>query len=488
MQINSYQHTMQNRDSMRKPNILFILIDDLGIKDLGCYGSSFYETPHLDRLASEGMIFKHAYASCPVCSPTRASILSGKYPARIGMTQWIGGDASGKLKDVPYLHYLPLEEKSIALTLKENGYQTWHVGKWHLGDQDFFPENHGFERNIGGCHQGSPHNGYFSPWDIEGLENAEDGTYLTDFLTDRAIDLIENREDRPFFMHLSHYAVHTPLNAPENLVRKYEEKARRMGLDSINPIEVGEHFWCLHKEHLQIERRTFQSHPIYAAMIENLDTNIGRTLLSIKEQGLENNTIVVFTSDNGGLSSAEGSPTCNAPYTEGKGWNYEGGTRVCQLIKWPEEVRASSECNQAVTSTDFYPTILEACGLDLMPEQHRDGESLLPLLKESGALERKTIYWHYPHYSNQGGTPSSSCVYGDWKLIQFFEEDRFELYNLKDDPSEKMNLADQEPDRLQEMSADLKDWQVQIEALIPEPNLEYSKLTKRPKVPNNSTV
>ncbi|MCC5844326.1 MAG: sulfatase [Verrucomicrobia bacterium] len=472
-----------------KPNILMIMIDDLGVRDLGCFGSTFYETPRLDRFAREGMSFQNAYATCPVCSPTRASLMSGKYPARVGVTQYIGGEARGKLKSVPYLHYLPLEEKSIASSLRDGGYSTWHVGKWHLGDTDFFPEHHGFDVNIAGCHMGAPGNGgYFSPYAPElGLPGPE-GEYLTDRLTDEAIRLIKDRGDKPFFLNLSHYAVHTPLQAPRDLVEKYERKAKRLGLDQLDPIVRGESFACVHKSDRRVERRMFQSHAVYAAMVENLDTNIGRLLDALEEERLTGNTLVCFTSDNGGLSTAEGSPTCNLPYNEGKGWNYEGGTRVCQMVRWPGVVAPSSRCDENVQTCDFYPTFLEAAGLPLLPEQHVDGLSLLPLLKGGPHLDRDAIFWHYPHYANQGGRPAAGMVAGSWKLIENFEDGDLELYHLDTDVSEQQNLAGVHPERTAEMHRRLQAWQRGVEALIPEPNPDWPAERKMPAIPNNAHV
>jgi arylsulfatase A-like enzyme len=471
---------------MRTPNILFILIDDLGWRDLACYGSTFYETPNLDRLARQGMLFTDAYASCPVCSPTRASILTGKYPARVGVTDWIGGQSEGRLAHVPYLHYLPLEETTLATALREHGYQTWHVGKWHLGDEPFWPDKQGFDVNVGGCHWGMPKNGYFAPWGIPSLEEAPEGTYLTDHLTDRAIDLIENRDERPFFLHLSHHAVHTPIQAPGDLVEKYERKARRLKLDRIDPIVVGEPFPSVHKNHLNVERRMIQSDPAYAAMVENMDTNIGRVLTTLETEGIVDDTIVIFTSDNGGLSSAEGSPTCNLPLSEGKGWTYEGGTRVCQIVRWPGVVEPGARCHAPVTSTDFYPTLLEATGAPMRPEQHADGMSLVPLLKGAERLDREAIYWHYPHYANQGGRPAASLVSGKWKLIENFEDGRLELYDLDADIGETIDLSQREPETTRRLYKMLKDWQKEIEAKIPDPNPDWQQKLKRPSVPNNA--
>ena len=402
-----------------KPNVIFILIDDFGWKDSSCYGSTFYETPNIDRLAQDGMRFTDAYAACPVCSPTRASILSGKYPATVGVTDWIdwGGKvhpARGKLVDVPYIKHLPLEEKTLAATLREQGYQTWHVGKWHLGGPEYYPDKQGFDVNIGGCHWGMPLNGYFSPWGIPTLEEGPEGEYLTDRLTDEAINLIHNNDGKPFFLNLWYYSVHIPIEAKPEKIRKYEAKARAMGLDTLKTFEVGEFFPCEHKKDQRILRRLVQSDPAYAAMIESLDENIGRLLQAVAEAGQTENTIVVFTSDNGGLATAEGSPTSNAPLAEGKGWMYEGGTREPLIIKWPEMVQSGSLCAIPVTSPDFYPTMLDLIGLDLLPEQHCDGVSFLPLLQGAKLLERDAIFWHYPHYGNQGGTPGSSVRAGDY--------------------------------------------------------------------------
>jgi arylsulfatase A-like enzyme len=472
---------------MKRPNFLFILIDDLGARDLTAFGSTFHETPNLDRLAAEGLMFSNAYAAAPVCSPTRAAIMSGKYPARVGVTQYIGGKSEGLLAEVPYLHYLPLEEKSVASALREHDYQTWHVGKWHLGDEDFAPDKHGFDVNIGGAHLGHPRRGYFSPYNIPTLDDGREGEYLTDRLTEEAIRLLKNREKRrPFFLHLAHYAVHTPIQAPEALVEKYRRKSAAMGLDRVPAIVDGPYFSCLHKQELRIQRRLFQSDPTYAAMVENLDANIGRVLRVLEEECLTDDTFVVFTSDNGGLSSAEGSPTCNFPFAEGKGWNYEGGTRVCQIIRRPKFIAPGRVCSTPVTSTDFYPTFLEACGAPLLPEQHRDGVSLLPLLRGDGDLCREALFWHYPHYSNQGGLPASSIVCHDLKLIEFFETGKTVLFDLHRDVGERWDLTRECPADAERLHVRLKAWQREIAAAIPVPNPDYEKKSKRPKIPNNA--
>ncbi len=461
-----------------RPNVLFILLDDFGWTDAGCYGSSFYETPRIDQLAKEGMRFTNAYAACPVCSPTRASILTGKYPARLGLTQWLGGYSEGKLAHVPYVDHLSCDEVSLARVLKDSGYATWHVGKWHLskhGDQRFetYPEKHGFDVNIGGCDWGAPKNSYFAPYGLETLLEGPEGEYLTDRLTDEAIRLIEDSQEEPWFLHLSHYAVHTPIECHEALVEKYRQKSEALGLSTEDPFVEGEPFPCLHKKDQKVMRRVVQSDPAYAAMVENVDSNIGRVLDAIDSAGQRDNTIVIFFSDNGGLATAEGSPTCNAPLHEGKGWMYEGGAREPLIVRWPSIVPAGATTNQVATSTDFYPTLLECAGLPLLPEQHCDGVSLLPTLKGEASFDRGAIFWHYPHYSNQGGAPGCSMREGDWKLIEFFEDNRLELYNLEDDISEEYDVGDEYPERRDDMHLKLSEWRKSICAEIPKINPSY---------------
>lgn len=458
-----------------KPNIIFILVDDLGWRDIGSYGSQFYETPCIDALACESVRFTNAYAAAPVCSPTRASIMSGKYPARIGTTRHIGPSfPKGKLLEAPYTDHLPLEEFSMARAMKEGGYSTWHVGKWHLGGREYYPEKHGFEVNIGGCDWGLPKNGFFSPYGMENLEDGPEGEYLTDRLTDEAIHLIQTKQDKPFFLYLSHYAVHMPIQAPQELVAKYAAKAEQWGLDRMKTFEEGEKFPMDYFGDKRVIRRLQQSDPAYAAMIENLDRNIGRLLQALEETGHSENTVILFTSDNGGVSAAAKTPpTCNAPLKEGKGWMYEGGNRVPLLIKWPGTATPGRVCREPVTSPDFYPTLLNMAGLPPMPEQHVDGVSLVPLLKGEKPLEKEALYWHFPHYGNLGGTPGSSIVMGDYKLIEFFEDGRLELYHLPSDLEEQRNLADREPDIARMMQSKLSEWRNQVEAKYPTRNPDY---------------
>jgi len=466
---------------MSQPNFVFILLDDYGWADTGCYGSSFYETPRLDRLATESVRFTDAYASCPVCSPTRASVMTGRYPATVQVTNYIAGQANGQLLSAPYLHYLPHEERTVARALGELGYRTWHVGKWHLGREEFWPDRHGFDVNVGGCSWGMPHDGYFSPWGCPTLDDGPEGEYLTDRLTDEAIKLIRRRDDRPFFLNLCYYAVHIPIQAKAELVRKYEAKARALGLSSKDPFEPGERFPCEHKKDQRVIRRKFQSDPAYAAMVQTVDECIGRVLDALDEAGLAENTVVFFTSDNGGLSTAEGSPTCNAPLCEGKGWMYEGGIREPLIVRAPHVVRPDSICEVPVTSVDFFPTMIEMAGGEVSAEPQIEGVSLVPLLKGGGAdsLDREAIYWHYPHYANQGCTPACSVRRGDWKLIEFFEDRHVELYNLRDDVSEERDVAAAEPETAGRLQGLLHKWLEKVGAKIPQPNPDFEPWEER---------
>jgi arylsulfatase A-like enzyme len=473
---------------MKKPNIIFVLLDDYGWTDSTCYGSSFYETPNVDLLCTEGMKFTDAYASCPVCSPTRASVMTGKYPATVGITDWINWRADshparGRLIDVPYLKELPRTEHTVARALQAGGYATWHVGKWHLGGQGHKPEDNGFEVNVGGCEVGSPgRGGYFSPWSIPALEDVDvpEGTYLTDYLSDRAVDLVENRDpDRPFFLNLWYYTVHTPIQAKADKIRKYEAKAQTLGLDQVKTFEEGDFYPGEHKKDMRIKRRLLQSDPVYASMIESMDEGIGRLLDVLDREGIANDTVIMFTSDNGGLATSEGSPTCNAPLAEGKGWMYEGGTREPLIVKWPGVVAAGSVCETPVTSPDYYPTLLEIAGLDPIPEQHCDGVSITPLLHHK-TLDREAIYWHYPHYGNQGGTPGSSVRAGDYKLIEFFESGHVELYHLREDMGEDHDLAQALPHVRDRLITMLHAWRDRVQATIPDVNPDFEPWQEQP--------
>ena len=457
----------------KKLNFVFILIDDMGWRDATCYGSSFYETPNIDRLAREGMLFTDAYAASPVCSPTRASILTGKYPARLKITNWIGGNQEGKLKPAIYLPFLPREEVTIAEALKQAGYATGFIGKWHLGYQPFYPEYQGFDINIGGHEAGHPAS-YFYPyqnpenpfWDVPGLQNGQPGEYLTDRLTDEAIKFLNNNKKKPFFLYLCHYAVHLPLQAKNMLIEKYETKLKNM--------PAGERNRFIEEHHCQT--RIVQDNPIYAAMIQSVDESVGRIMDHLKKLGLEKNTAIIFMSDNGGLSTlrdAQRAPTANTPLRAGKGWLYEGGIREPMIIKWPGVTKANSVCHVPVISNDFFPTILQMARLPLLKQQHKDGVSLVPLLVGKGNLKPRALYWHFPHYHGSGSTPSGAMRLGDFKLIEWFEDGSVELYNLKDDIGEKENLAEKMPEKAEQMRKMLEEWRYEVGALMPSENPDW---------------
>lgn len=446
-----------------RPNVIFILADDLGWMDLGCYGSALYETPHLDRLARQGVRFSAAYAACNVCSPTRASILTGKYPARLNLTDWLPGrpDRPDQKLNRPNLRQeLPLEEVTVAEALKSGGYRTGFIGKWHLGTEQFYPEKQGFDLNLGGCNKGHPPS-YFSPYNIPTLPDGPAGEYLTDRLTDESLRFIVTASEQPFFLYLAHYAVHTPLQAKPELVTKYQTK-----LASMKRVEPE------FKEDLGRRVRQVQTHAVYAAMMESLDQSVGRIMAKLQELRIDTNTVIFFTSDNGGLSTAEGTPTSNVPLRTGKGWNYEGGIRVPLIVSWPGVAAAGLVCGDPVISTDYYPTLLEIAGLPARPEQHRDGLSLVGLLK-GGCRPARPLFWHYPHYSNQGGPPSGALRLGPWKLIEFYEDMRTELYNLNDDLSEQRDLAKVFPDKARELTSTLHQIRAETGAKMPVPNPSY---------------
>lgn len=460
----------------RKPNFLFIFMDDMGWKDLACCGSTFYETPNIDRLCREGLQFSNGYASCPVCSPSRASFLTGRHPARVGVTDWIdmsgkGHPLKGKVIDAPYLKHLPKDAVTIAQVLKEAGYATWHVGKWHLGGPEYYPEHFGFEVNIGGCSWGHPNQGYFAPYGISTLEEGEPGEYLTDRITDEAIRLIQQKDDRPFFMNLCHYAVHTPIDVKEEDRARFVKKAKELGLDKEVAIVEGEEMHTEDKKGMHVQRRVIQSESDYAGMIWNLDQNIGRLLKALEESGEAEHTVIVFTSDNGGLATSEGSPTCNLPAREGKGWMQEGGIRVPVLVKYPGVTKAGSRCDTPVVTMDFFPTFLELAGVALRNDLHCDGVSIVPLLKGE-KIAKRPLFWHYPHYGNQGGVPGSTVIYGSDKLIESLEDGSLQLYDLSVDFSEQYNLADQYPEKAACLQLMLHGWQRDIGARMPEKNEE----------------
>ena len=442
----------------KKPNFVFFLVDDLGLGDVGCFGSQFHETPHIDRLAADGMKFTQGYSACTVCSPSRAAILLGKYPGRTNLTDWIAGHRRGnpKLLIPKWNMRMALEETTLPEALGEAGYRSQFVGKWHLmpiGAPDFkehFPQAHGFEGNVGGREWGQPKGKgkFFSPYGMPGLDDGQAGDFLTTSLTDAAIDFIESAKDDPFLLYFSYYTVHGPIMAPPALVEKYKKKAA--SFENTNDERVN---------------------PAFAGMMELLDDSVGRVRATLKDLGLDDNTVVIFTADNGGTSEK-----ASAGLRGAKALSYEGGTRVSTLVSWPGVTAPGSICDVPVIGNDFYPTMLEIAGLPLRPEQHADGQSLVPLLKQDGVVDRNSLFWHYPHYHR---TPPYGAVRtGDWKLIEFFEEGKLELYNLADDPSERSNLAATHPEKAQAMLKRMQTWRQEVGAQMPTPNPNYNPNAK----------
>jgi arylsulfatase A-like enzyme len=470
---------------VHKPNVIFILLDDFGYTDLGCYGSSYYETPNIDRLASEGIRFTDAYATCPVSSPTRASLMTGLYPVNTGITDWIPGRQAVRpgLPEDRYLSEqfnlkLDLEETTIAETLKSFGYSTMISGKWHLGaDSIFWPENQGFDVNKGGYSRGAPnrsknYNGYFSPYGNPRLEDGPTGEYLTDRQTDDAIKFISDKKAKPFFVYLSYYAVHNPMQGKEKLIKYFQNKADSMSLSEQEPF-TKEKDWIKLAPEGNFKERTIQSYAVYAAMIYSVDENLGRLFDKLKELNIDENTIILFTSDNGGLSTSEGSPTTNFPLRAGKGWLYEGGIREPLIIKAPGFITEPSVSDVPVSTIDFFPTILDLTGTSA-GNINIDGISLLPLL-QSGSIDERPLFWHYPHYSNQGGDPGSAVRLGNFKLIDNFETGKQELYDLQNDISELIDLSAEKPDKTNELYTLLKEWRISTGAKMMNQNPNWNK-------------
>ncbi len=448
-----------------QPNFVFILADDLGYMDVGAYNpDTFYETPNIDRIAVEGVRFTHGYAAAPVCSPTRASLMTGLYPARLATTDWFGAPQPEEVsrhwtRDKPllpasYESQLPHDKITIAEALSAGGYQTFWAGKWHLGNEGSYPEDHGFQINQGGWERGGPYGPgrYFVPYGNPRLEDGPVGEHLPARLASETIRFIQSNQDQPFLAFLSFYSVHTPLMAREDLQAKYEDKSA--------PSTV----WGVEGDR---QVRQTQNHPVYAGMIEAMDEAIGRVLETLDELGLAMNTVVIFTSDNGGLSTSEGHPTSNLPLRAGKGWMYEGGIREPLLIRWPARLKGERVEDTPVTSPDFLPTMLHMARLPA-PEI-TDGISLLPRLTERRAVKRD-LFWHYPHYGNQGGSPTSAIRRENWKLIRFYEDGREELYDLSVDISESIDMSSVETEILNELSSDLDSWLTLVNARFPSPN------------------
>lgn len=429
----------------RPLNFVVILVDDYGATDLSCYGSKFYQTPNLDRLAANGMRFTQAYSACTVCSPSRAAIMTGKYPARLHLTDWIAGHDYpwAKLKPPAWAKYLPLEERTIAEALKPLGYATASIGKWHLtppgAPEGFLPEQQGFDVNKGGAFRGSPPS-YFSPYKVEMLKDGPAGEYLTDREQAEASEFIRQHRDQPFFLYLPHYAVHTPLQAKQPLIDKYKALA---------------------------EEKAPQRNPVYAAMIESLDQSIGKLMQTLEETGVADRTVVMVTGDNGGWLP---STNTNLGMRAGKGSAYEGGVRVPLIVRWPGVVRPDSTSDTPVIGCDLYPTVLDMAGGKPAAGQIIDGRSIVPLLRNTGAWRRDSLFWHYPHYHPGGAKPHSAVRQGEWKLILFYEDDRAELYNLRNDPEEKTDLAGSNSVMAQKLRRVLDTWLKDTGAQLPIPN------------------
>lgn len=447
-------------DDATKPNVVFLLVDDLGWGDFGCYGADFYETPNIDQLASEGMKFQNAYAACTVCSPSRAAILSGCYPARLKLTDWITGHKRPRAKlNVPDWK-MSLDHDRILLpeALKEAGYSTGFFGKWHLmpkGADNFdqhYPTHHGFDLNVGGREWGQPAGPgrYFSPFDMPNLDDGKPGDYLTDKLTDAAIDFLDNRDPaKPFLLYFSYYTLHGPLMCPPELKAKYAKKAKTFQNEK--------------NEHLDARR---------AGMVECLDNSVGRIMQKLESLGLAENTVVILTGDNGGNfdENSGGLKHC-------KGFSHEGGVREPTTVRWPGKIAAGTECDEVIIGTDFYPTILEMAALQPRPDQHQDGVSIVPLLTgEADGLDREAVYWHYPHYHRT--KPYGAVREGDWKLIEFYEDGKLELYNLKVDQNETENVADSETATAQRLLEKLSQWRVSVDAQMMTDNPNWDRTHK----------
>lgn len=438
-------------------NVVLILADDLGGTDLGCYGSDLYHSPHIDGLARDGMRFTTNYSACTVCSPTRAALLTGKYPARLHITDWIPGlpPENPKLTVPDFTKQLPLEEVTLANVLHDTGYATASIGKWHLGGPPYYPEHHGFDINIAGTDQPQPRPGYFAPYAIDTIEQGPKGEYITDRLGTEAVKFIRANAHRPFFLYLPHFAVHMPIQGKKKLVDKYQAR---------------------------IHDGMRHTNATYAAMIDSMDQTVGQVRETLDKLGIASRTVVIFTSDNGGRIPT----TSNVPFRAGKGSCYEGGVHVPLIVYWPNHTKAGSECAVPTISMDLFPTILEMVGLANHAQSAVDGVSLVPLLRQTGTLADRALYWHYPHYQHyqlEGTTPYGAIRRGDWRLVEFYDDHRVELYNLHEDPSERNDRSKSSPDRVAALRGELHGWLKNVDAQMPTPNPNYdpSKPEHTPK-------
>lgn len=467
-----------------KPSYVFILVDDLGYMDIGAYNpQTFYHTPNIDALAASGMKFTNGYAANPVCSPTRFGIQTGRYPSRVDATNFFSGRRGGRFASAPLHDQMDLSEVTIAEALKQRGYATFFAGKWHLGPtEEFWPERQGYDFNVGGWKHGGPWFGkkYFSPYGNPKLKDGPEGEHLPDRLATETCQFIENHHDKPFLAFLSFYSVHTPLIGRPDLVKKYEQLAVNIEGD-----EFAEEEQVAPGAKQPRRVRILQKHAVYAAMVEAMDQAVGKVLAKLEQLGIDDDVVVCFTSDNGGLSTSEGLPTSNLPLRGGKGWIYEGGIREPFLVRWPGVTRADSICEHPVMSTDFFPTLVQAAGGEILTAENDtrelDGVDLMPLLRGEDHLDREALYWHYPHYSNQGGFPASAIRIGPWKLIERLEDGRVHLYDLSKDIGEQDDVAERHPARVAEMREKLHAWYREVDAKFLQPKSPTGEKPWRPE-------
>lgn len=509
------KHNSERKSS--KPNIIFFMVDDLGWSDLGFQGSTFYETPNIDKLARESVSFSNAYAASHVCSPSRASLISGQYPARLHLTDWLPGRKNypfQKLSNADIVQHLPYDILTLPEILKQNGYATAIIGKWHLGEDSLSTERQGFDLHIPDYNKGWPNGTYFSPYNMKGLEGGPDGEYLTDRLTSEAIKYIDAHKEKPFFLYLSHFAVHDPIEGRPDLVKKYQKKLAGMPVpktvpfilepnpddsiqltrDELNELLRQPDYQGFElSPHRTVKIKQIQDNVQFAAMVESVDESLGRIISELDRLGLRDNTIVIFFSDNGGMSAAnyfkpdrkiaaknldKAFSTSNLPLRGGKGWLYEGGIREPLIISWKgTKLKKGSVSDIPVISTDFYPTLIELAGITSPSQMHLDGVSIAPVLENSGKtkeLKSRALYWHFPQYSNHGQqSPGGAIRLGDYKLLEYYENCRVQLFDLRKDPGELHDLSEEMPQKTEQLKKMLDDWRIVINANMPYANPGY---------------
>lgn len=445
-----------SQDSKKPLNIIFLLVDDMGYADIGSFGSKFYDTPNVDALATGGMKFTNSYTAASICSPTRASIITGKYPVRTGVTDWIPGQkvSNTKLKQPKTKLYLDTTEVSFAQILKDNGYATFYAGKWHLGEKENFnPLTRGFDEYYSGKH-------------LRVIKSK----FTTDSITAHTLDFINRKakSGKPFIAYVSYYDVHTPIYEYPEFIDHYKRKSEDSGFSiPADFLKEGE-----------AKTRTRQDDPGYGSLVSAVDKSVGDIVKLIRRLDIEENTVIIFTSDNGGLSTTRNiGPTSNLPYRAGKGWLYEGGIKVPMVISAPGRVSPGSSTSEITLSTDLYPTFLDLANIN-PPGQRLDGVSLVPLIMKGTSLPERDLFWHYPHYHGSTWTPGAAIRSGDWKLIVFYENHKLELYNLRTDPYEKKDLSFTNPEIVRSLRAKLEKWQAESGALMPVLNEDYDPKAK----------